>query len=99
MTTFNWTVEVLETQVDSGGVITAYWRVFAEDGEYKTSAYGSVNFTPNPSAPNFIPYPNLTEQDALSWVWVEVNKKEVEDALDKEIQAKKTPAVTTGLPW
>lgn len=99
MTTFNWTIEQLDVQINTGGVITAYWRVVAGDEGYVASSYGSVNFTPYPTEPDFIPFLNLTEQDVLTWVWTEVNKEELEDLLDKEIQAKKTPVVATGLPW
>lgn len=99
MTNFNWRIEQLERQVSHDGIVVAYWRVKAEDGEYVAEAYGSVNFTPDPLSPNFIPYAELTEQQVLSWVWSQVNKKETEALLTTIIQSKKNPVVVNGLPW
>lgn len=99
MTTYNWTIAQLERQTDTGGVIVAHWRVSAQDGDYTASAYGSASFTPDPTSPDFIPYADLTEEDVLSWVWISVDKDEVEVRLAAQIEDMKSPQTITGVPW
>lgn len=94
-----WRIEQLERQTDTGGVIVAYWRVSAEDGEYAATAYGSVGFTPDPTAPDFIAYDQLTEADVLAWVWGSVDKDAVEVNLAQQIEDQKAPKTKTGVPW
>ena len=98
-TNYNWTIAQLERQTDTGGVVTAHWRVSAQDGDYTASAYGSAGFTPDPTAPDFIAYDQLTEADVLAWVWGSVDKAETEANLAKQIEDQKTPKTETGLPW
>ena len=97
--TYNWTIANLEHNVADGGVIVAHWRVSAEDGDHTASAYGTAGFTPDPDAEGFIAYADLTEADVLAWVWGSVDKDETEANLASQIEAEKTPAVSSGLPW
>jgi len=99
MTTYNWKIAQLERQTDTGGVITAHWRVTAQDGEYTASAYGSEGFTPDPDAPGFVPFDQLTEADVLSWVYSSLNKAEMEAKLAEQIEEQKTPKTAVGVPW
>lgn len=101
MATYNWTIAQLERQTDTGGVIVAHWRVTAQDGGYTASAYGSASFTPDPTAPNFVPYDQLTEADVLGWVWGQsgFDKGAVEVNLAQQIEDQKTPKTETGVPW
>ena len=98
-TNYNWTIAQLEHNVADGGVVTAHWRVTAQDGDYTASAYGSAGFTPDPTAPDFIPYEQLTEADVLAWVWGSVNKAETEVNLASQIADQKAPKTETGVPW
>ena len=97
--TYNWTISQLERQTDSGGVVTAHWRVTAQDGNYSASAYSTAGFTPDPTAPDFVPYENLTEADVLAWVWKSVDKDAAEASLATQIEAQKNPVTLSGLPW
>ena len=99
MTTYNWAISQLKRQTDTGGVITAHWRVTAQDGEYTASAYSSESFTPDPTSPDFVPFEQLTEADVLSWVYNRLDKAETEDKLAKQIEEKKTPKTAVGVPW
>lgn len=94
-----WKIEQMERQTATGGVVTAHWRATAQDGDYAATSYGSVGFTPDPTAPNFVPYEDLTEADVLNWVWGQVDKAETEAALQAQIDAQKNPPVESGLPW
>ena len=98
-----WTIANLEHNVADGGVIVAHWRVTAEEtvGEetYTASAYGTCSFTPDASAPDFVPYDQLTENDVIVWVWGQVDKIQTEAALAAKIEEQKAPATVSGLPW
>lgn len=94
-----WTISQLDRTLPEGGVVTAHWRVTSVDGEYSASAYGTAGFTPNPDAPNFVPYDELTEDDVLAWVWGSIDKDAAETSLASQIDAQKNPVTATGLPW
>ena len=98
-----WTIANLERNTADGGVIVAHWRVTAEEtvGEetYTASAYGTCGFTPDASAPDFVPYDQLTENDVIVWVWGQVDKIQTEAALQAKIEEQKAPATVSGLPW
>lgn len=98
---YNWTIAQLERQTDTGGVIVAHWRCTAEDGEYTTTAYGTAGFTPDPDAPDFVPYDQLTEADVLGWVWgkSDFGKNAVEVNLAQRVEDQKAPKTETGIPW
>lgn len=98
-----WTIANLERNTADGGVIVAHWRVTAEEtvGEetYTASSYGTCGFTPDASAPDFVPYDQLTEADVLAWVWSSMDKDATEAALQAKIEEQKAPATQSGLPW
>lgn len=101
--TFNWTISTLERELSDGGVITAHWRCNAEetvgDDTFAASSYGTAGFTPDPTAPDFIPYDNLTEADVLGWVYESVDKSATESSLQSSIDDQKNPTTATGVPW
>lgn len=95
-----WSIALTEYTNDANkGVLTAHWRVSAEDGEYTASAYGTAGFTPDPDAAGFVPYDQLTEADVLAWVYASVDKDEMEANLAQQIEDQKAPATQSGLPW
>lgn len=97
--TTTWTIPQLDRTIPDGGVVVAHWRVTATEGEYSAAVYGTVSFTPDPTAPNFTPYDKLTESDVLAWVWGKVDKDVTEKALATQIDAQKNPTKATGVPW
>jgi hypothetical protein len=99
MTTFNWSVPMLERELSDGGVIVAHWRCTASDGDYSASSYGTAGFTYDASSPDFVPYDELTEADVLAWVWADGFKDATEDALQAKIDAEKNPTTASGVPW
>ena len=98
--TITWSIGQMDRNAANGGVTTAHWNVSAVDGDYSASAYGTAGFTPDPSAPEFVPYASLTEAEVLAWVWASgVDKDAAEASLAQQIEAKKNPVTLNGLPW
>jgi hypothetical protein len=98
-----WTIANLERNLADGGVTVAHWRVteFETVGEdtFTASAYGTVGFTPDADADDFIAYDSLTEADVLAWVHAEVDQSATEAALTANIEAQKNPVSADGMPW
>jgi len=94
-----WTIANLERNVADGGVTVAHWRVTEVDGDYSASSYGTVGFTPDPDADDFVAYDDLTEEVVLGWVWTEVNQADTEAALTANIEGQKNPTSADGMPW
>jgi len=106
--TFNWTISTLERDLQpadmDGAIIVSHWRCAAsqenEGTTYSASAYGTVGFTPDPSSPDYIPYADVTEQDALNWTWAGgVDKDATEASLQANIDGQINPTTASGVPW
>lgn len=112
MMNFIWHIEglLVNPQSSSGFVdvvVSANWRVYAEENGLRGTTHGRTNFPP-PEGDKFTAYENLTEAEILSWVW-EIGastdpdfpwSREIaeQQALDALLQQKK--AVTEKpLPW
>ena len=102
-----WTIGTLERELSDGGVIVAHWRATATEtvgaGDdavtYSASSYGTVGFTPDPSASGFIAYDSLTEADVIGWVQAELDQDAIEASLAAQIEADKNPTQAAGVPW
>jgi hypothetical protein len=98
-----WTIANLERNVADGGVTVAHWRVTEEetvgDDTFTASAYGTVGFTPDASADDFVAYDSLTEEVVMGWVHAEVDQDATEAALTANIEAQKNPVTADGMPW
>jgi hypothetical protein len=55
-----------------------------------------VGFTPDPTAPDFVPFESLTEADVLAWVYESVDKDSVEESLASQIEDQKAPQTVAG---
>ena len=98
-----WTIANLGRNVADGGVTVAHWRVTESEtvGEdtFTASAYGTVGFTPDADADDFVAYDDLTEDDVMAWVWADVDQEATEAALTAKIEADKNPVSASGVPW
>ena len=98
-----WTISTLERELQgdlAGGVIVAHWRATAVDGDFSASSYGTCGFTPDPSSADYIPYADVTEQDALNWTWAGgVDKEATETSLQANIDGQINPTTADGVPW
>ena len=98
-----WTISTLERNTADGGVTVAHWRVTEEEtvGEntYSASSYGTVGFTPDSSAEDFVAYDSLDEATVLGWVQAKVDQDAIEAGLTANIAEQKAPTTSTGMPW
>ena len=94
-----WSIANLERNTSDGGVVVAHWRATLTDGDYSASSYGTVGFTPDPTAPDFVPFESLTEADVLAWVYESVDKDATEESLASQIEDQKAPQTVAGTPW
>jgi len=94
-----WSIANLERNTSDGGVVVAHYRATLTDGDYSASSYGTAGFTPDPTAPDFVPFESLTEADVLAWVYESVDKDSVEASLAANIEDQKAPQTVAGTPW
>jgi hypothetical protein len=94
----NFNIETLERNTDDG-VVVAHWRVNKAQGENVASSYGSVSFTPDPSAEGYVAYTDLTEEIVIGWVQAAINTEAIEALLDADLAELATPSIITGTPW
>ena len=98
-----WTIANLERDIATGGVQVAHWRVTESetvgDDTFTASAYGTVGFTPDASADDFVAYDSLTEEVVMGWVHADVDKDATEAALTANIEGQKNPVSADGMPW
>jgi len=102
MIDFNWSISNLESDTETGGVITVHWRCTAADGDHSGSSYGTCGFTPDSSADGYTAYADITEAQAIGWVKDSMGEEAVtalEDSIAAQIADSKAPAITAGVPW
>ena len=111
--TNTWSVSDMQRTDADGAVFLIYWSMVAQsDGtpSYSASEGGKLRTTPDASAPDFIPYADLTENDVLGWVYSSliVDDETADEAkarteafwtakVQKQIDAAATTA--SGMPW
>lgn len=104
--TTNWKIDSIECLTQVGEltdvVYTLHWRLYATDGTMETSIYGSCVVELDPEA-NFIPYEELDEATAVSWVHGKMGAEEVtraENSVTAALENLLSPKVViTPLPW
>ena len=102
--TYTWKVDNCNRNLADGLITTMHYTVSAvtEDGVYSAGAYGSIGLEA-PDAEDMIPYDNVTEAQAVSWVQAALGGAdkvaEIHAALDAQLTEKRTPTTGTGTPW
>ena len=103
MTEFNWTITQLDYDLTAGdSVITAHWRCTATDdgGEFSAGSYGTCGFSADPTATDFVPYADLTEEVVLGWCFEDgIDQVATEARLQANIDLQMTPVQASGVPW
>ena len=100
-TTFTWGISQLERETSDGYVYTAHYTINADDGEaYTAGAYGSIGLA-RPEG-DLIPFDSLTKEVCIQWVKDALGEEkvaEVEAALQAQIDEKRAPTRSAGVPW
>jgi len=105
--TTTWTVNDMRRNVSDGGVFEVRWSCTAinDAGTETASAGGKYTCTPDPSAPGFISYDSLTENDVLGWVKADLPNGETAAELETRLtdkvnnQITRNAAIALGVPW
>lgn len=108
--TTTWSVQDMQRTDADGGVFLVYWSLVASDGTYSATEGGKLRCEPDPSAPGFIAYADLTEADVLGWVYNSlIEGDETADEAKARIEADRTAKVqgqidranttASGTPW
>jgi len=100
MTEFTWNIVNLDSIVDTGLVTNCAWICRCKNGEFEGSSTLSEI---DPSSPDFIPYPNLTEEVVLQWLFSLLgDEKAVVEGVANTVPTEPItaePTVVTGIPW
>ena len=106
MTNIKWSISTLESDSNTGGVITAHWRAsdseVVGDDTHTGSSYGTCGFTPDADADGYTAYADITEAQAIGWCKDSMGEETVtavEDSIAAQIAESKAPAITAGTPW
>lgn len=86
----------LERQTSDGLVTTAHYRVDAVDGDYSVGIYGTVGFE---RGNTFTSYDSLTEAQVIAWAKDKLDVEIIEAGLAAQIEEKKNPTISIGMPW
>lgn len=74
------------------------WYAEKTDGNLRAIVEGSSDFGPaHPS--QLIPYADVTEQQAIDWVWDDEDTTAIEIELDNLLDNMAVPEVYSGMPW
>jgi hypothetical protein len=103
MTEYKWVIAQLDTAPSEDGltdvVKTIHWRYQAQDAEYFADVYGSMACA-TPSETDFTAYPDLTEDQVISWLEAGNDVDALKTYLDAQIETKKNPPIVNlPLPW
>lgn len=105
-----WSIEslIVNSRLDGQPdvVVSASWRVWAEENGIRGTAHGRVNFPP-PTGDKFTAYPNLAESTILQWVWdtaigdpdIGWSKQIAESQAIKALRAQQAAVTEKPLPW
>jgi hypothetical protein len=98
MTNYTWTIVQMNRLTADGFVVTVHYNVFATDGTYNASTYGTVGYTEQPGE-TYVPYADLTQEMVVGWVQTSLGKDTVEASLQSQIDAQINPVQESGMPW
>lgn len=97
--TISWGIVTLEREVSDGYVFTAHWEANAEDGSYRSRAFGCITLE---RPDHLTPYESLSESAVVGWIKDKLGSEmvqEIETNLTAQIGEQKNPRVESGTPW
>ena len=98
MTTFTWKIANLERETSTGRVFSVHYVIDAEDGTYRSGAYGSIGLDGEVTTP----FADLTEEQCVNWVKDSLGEEkvsEIEAALQAQLDEQAAPTKASGVPW
>jgi hypothetical protein len=103
-TTYTTTIKQMFTVPNpTGYVVNVVFKVEGIDGTHTAEIYGNIQFTPEQTENDFIPYSQLTQAEVLGWINEATNNQENYYAnINGQIQSMITPPVSPSsqpLPW
>ena len=86
-----WNILALDANVETGAINAAHWEASdyeVVDGKtHRGRRYGSIGLEANVDAEGFIPWANVTKENALAWT------KAALDAVEDEFEVEKVAAI------
>lgn len=80
-------------------VKVVHYRYVATDGDYKGQVTGHMDCA-TPSETDFTAYPDLTEDQVISWLEAGLDVEALKAILDQQIEDQKNPPIVNlPLPW
>ena len=101
-----WNIVALDANVETGAINTAHWEASdyeVVDGKtHRGRSYGSIGLEANVDAEGFIPWAEVTEENAMAWTKAALGEEEVasiESSIADDIAKSKAPVTTSENPW
>jgi hypothetical protein len=95
-----WGISQVKRTETNKVVLMTEWFCEAKDGRFHEIVYGQVELDEkDPTAPDFIPFEQITQQQMLDWVFQKIDKAGIEAKLTAIINEQKAPALVSELPW
>lgn len=101
-----WNIVALDANVETGAINTAHWEAsdyeVIDDATHRGRRYGTVGLEANVDAEGFIPWADVTEENAMAWAKDALGEEEVasiESSIATDIAESKVPVTTSINPW
>jgi len=101
-----WNIVALDATVATGAINTAHWEAsdyeVIDGATHRGRRYGSVGLEANVDAEGFIPWADVTEENAMAWAKDALGEEEVasiESSIADDIAKSKVPVTTSVNPW
>ena len=101
-----WNIVALDATVATGAINTAHWEAsdyeVIDDVTHRGRRYGSIGLEANVDAEGFIPWAEVTEENAMAWTKAALGEEEVasiESSIADDIAKSKVPVITSENPW
>lgn len=100
---YKWVISQLDTAPSEDGltdvVKTVHWIYQSIDGNYSSIVDGKM-LCDTPSDTDFTAYPDLTEDQVISWLEAGLDVDALKANLDQQIEDQKNPPIVNlPLPW
>jgi hypothetical protein len=101
-----WNIVALDATVATGAIYVVHWE--ASDYEvvdgitHRGRRYGSIGLEANVDAEGFIPWADVTQENAMAWTKTILGEDEVasiETSIADDIAKSKVPLTTSENPW